>query len=73
MDYFLGDDLMSKLFKEILCYFGLVILDIFVDFIAYKGNINFKTEIIDAIIILIVFLIIKVFYTMIKKQKNKIK
>ncbi len=64
---------MSKLFKEILCYFGLVMFDIFVDFIFCKGNINFKTEIIDAIIILIVCLIIKVFYTMIKKHKSKIK
>lgn len=62
---------MSKLFKEILCYFGLVIFDISLDFIFYKGNINFKTEIIDAIIILIVGIIIKIIYTIIKKRKNE--
>lgn len=73
MDYFLGDDLMSKLFKEILCYFGLVVLDIFVDFIFCKGNINFKREMITAIFVLILCLIIKIIYTMIRKLKNKIK
>lgn len=62
---------MSKLFKEILCYLGLVMLDIFVDFIVYKGNINLKTEIIDAIIILIICIIIKIIYTIIKKRKNE--
>ena len=62
---------MSKLFKEILCYLGLVMLDIFTDFIVYKGNINLKTEIIDAIIILIICIIIKIIYTIIKKRKNE--
>lgn len=62
---------MSKLFKEILCYLGLVMLDIFADFIVYKGNINLKTEIIDAIIILIICIIIKIIYTIIKKRKNE--
>ena len=62
---------MSKLFKEILCYLGLVMLDIFADFIVYKGNINLKTEIIDAIIILIICIIIKIIYTIVQKRKNE--
>lgn len=48
--FFLGDDSMSKLFKEILCYLGLVLLYILADFIMYKGNINLKNYIVDAII-----------------------
>lgn len=62
---------MSKLLKEILCYFGLVLLYIFADFIMYKGNINLKDYIIDAIIILIICIIIKIIYTIVQKRKNK--
>ena len=62
---------MSKLFKEILYYLGLVLLYILADFIMYKGNINLKNYIIDAIIILIICIIIKIIYTIIKKRKNE--
>lgn len=62
---------MSKLFKEILCYFGLVIFEISLEFIFYNGNINFKLHITIAIIVLIVGIIIKIIYTIIKKRKNE--
>ena len=62
---------MSKLFKEILCYFGLVIFEISVEFIFHKGNVDFKLHIIIAIIVLIEGIIIKIIYTIIKKRKNK--
>ena len=62
---------MSKLFKDILCYLGSVLLYILADFIMYKGNINLKNYIVDAIIILIVCIIIKIIYTIIKKRKNE--
>ena len=54
--------MMSKLFKEILYYLGLVLLYILGDFIMYKGNINLKNYIVDAIIILIVGIIIKIIW-----------
>lgn len=60
MGCFLGDDKMSKLFKEISYYFGLVIVYICADCIMYKGNINLKDYFLDAIIILIVCIIIKI-------------
>ena len=63
--------MMSKLFKEILYYLGLVLLYILGDFIMYKGNINLKNYIVDAIIILIACIIIKTIYTIIKKRKNE--
>ena len=37
----------------------------------YNGHINLKNYIVDAIIILIVCIIIKMIYTIIKKRKNE--
>ena len=62
---------MLKLFKEILYYFALVALYILGDFIMYNGHINLKNYIVDAIIILIVCIIIKMIYNIIKKRKNE--
>ena len=62
---------MLKLFKEILYYFALVALYILGDFIMHNGHINLKNYIVDAIIILIVCIIIKMIYTIIKKRKNE--
>ena len=71
MGCFLGDDRMSKFLKEIIFYFGSVFLYILGDFIMYNGHINLKNYIVDAIIILIVCIIIKMIYTIIKKRKNE--
>ena len=62
---------MLKLFKEILYYFASVALYILGDFLMRNGHINLKNYIIDAIIILIVCIIIKMIYTIIKKRKNE--
>ena len=61
---------MSKLFKEILYYLGSVALYILGDFLMYNGDINLKNYIVVAIISLIVCIIIKMIYTIIKKRKN---
>lgn len=71
MDCFLGGFKVSKFFKEILEYFGYILLYIFFDFIMYKGHINLNSYITTAIIILIVFIFIKIIYAIIKKRKNK--
>lgn len=62
---------MSKFFKEILYFIVGVMLYIFADAIMYRGHIDFRRYIIDAIIFLIIGIIIKIVCAIVKKQKSK--
>lgn len=61
---------MIKFLKEILCYFGVVILYIISDFFMYKGHLDIKKYLIFSLIWLFACLLIKFFCFLYKKCKK---
>lgn len=61
---------IGKILKIIIVVMFFIAIDTFIEFVAHKGHVNVKQELIDKTIILAIGLIIYSIYYFLKKKKE---